>query len=183
MSRIGKKPVELPKGVKASLSGRLIKVEGPKGTLTYEHRPEVSVTIDEGARSVSCAISERDHDDRVIRAYWGLTRALIQNMVRGVSAGYERKMEIVGVGWSAQVTGKDLKMQLGYADPVIVPIPPGLSVSAEKQAITITGADKQLVGSFAAVLRTKRPPEPYNGKGVKYTDEVIRRKEGKRVGS
>lgn len=182
MSRIGKKPIMLPKGVKVSISGRVITVEGPKGTLKYEHRPEVAVAWNEDEKSVVCSIDQGDADNRAVRAYWGLTRALIQNMIVGVSKGYEKKMEIVGVGWSAQLMGQTLKLQLGYADPVMLPVPQGLTVAVDKQIVTITGADKQLVGQFAAVMRTTRPPEPYNGKGVKYADEVIRRKEGKKAG-
>jgi len=182
MSRIGKKPITVTKGVKLSVNGRLITVEGPKGTLKYEHRPEVSVAWNEDEKSVTCTIDEKHVNNRVIRAYWGLTRALIQNMIIGVSQGYEKKMEIVGVGWSAQLNGQILKLQLGYADPVLLEVPQGLTVGVEKQMVTISGADKQLVGQFAAVMRTTRPPEPYNGKGVKYATEVIRRKEGKKAG-
>ncbi len=183
MSRIGKKAIEVPKGVKVSLSGRTITVEGSKGTLSHEHRPEVAVKWDESEQSIVCTIDEKDAANRKIRAYWGLTRALIQNMVTGVASGYEKKLEIVGVGWGAQVAGQNLKLQLGYANPVELPIPTGLTVTAEKQNLAVSGADKQAVGDFAAKIRSKRPPEPYNGKGVKYADEVIRKKEGKKMGA
>lgn len=181
MSRIGKKPISVPGPVKVAVADRDVKVEGPKGSLSITVRPEVNVEWDEGAREVRCSVESTD--SRQVRAYWGLTRSLIQNMVLGVTDGYEKALEIVGVGWSAQVTGKDLKLQLGYASPVIMPIPEGVSVTAEKQSIKISGADKQAVGQFAAAVRAKRKPEPYNGKGVKYADEYIQRKQGKQFGS
>lgn len=183
MSRIGKKKVTMPKGVKFNISGRTMTIEGPKGSLSYEHRPEVSVTWDDDSKSVAFDIDQKDMANRKIRAYWGLTRALVQNMVDGVEKGYEKKLEIVGVGWNASVAGNKLKMQVGYANPVEFEIPAGLNVSAEKQNVTVAGPDKQQVGQFAAQVRSSRPPEPYNGKGVKYADEVIRRKEGKKAGA
>lgn len=182
MSRIGKKSISVPKGVKFSVSGGVVTVEGPKGTLAYEHRPEVNVAWDENEKSVSFTIDDQNADNRTVRAYWGMTRALVQNMVVGVSEGYERKLEIVGVGWNATMAGPKLKLQVGYANPVEFEVPQGLTVSADKQNVTISGPSKQLVGQFAAQVRACRPPEPYNGKGVKYSDEVIRRKEGKKAG-
>ncbi len=182
MSRIGKKPIELPKGAKFSISGNVVTLEGPKGTLTYEHRPEVSIEVDDSGKNLTFSIDEKDVDNRKVRAYWGLTRALIQNMAIGVTQGYERKLEVVGVGWGASLAGPKLKVQVGYAKPVEFDVPQGLAVTAEKQAISISGADKQLVGQFAAQVRSCRPPEPYNGKGIKYSDEVINRKEGKKAG-
>lgn len=183
MSRIGKKPVGIPSGVKVALDKDTLRVEGPKGTLTMSVRPEVNVEVDADAKEVRCTISETDHSVREIRAYWGLTRSLINNMVEGVTKGYEKTMEVVGVGWGAQVQGNQLKLQVGYAQPVMMDIPTGLSVTAEKQIVKINGADKQAVGQFAAAMRAKRKPEPYNGKGVKYASEVIRRKQGKQFGS
>lgn len=183
MSRIGKKAVSVPGGVKVAVADGSVKVEGPKGTLSMKVRPEVRVEWDEGAREVRCAIDDSDTENRAARAYWGLTRALIQNMVVGVTQGYEKTMEIVGVGWGGQVTGKQLRLQLGYASPVMMDIPPGVNVSVEKQIVKISGADKQAVGQFASAMRAKRKPEPYNGKGIKYADEVIRRKQGKQFGS
>jgi large subunit ribosomal protein L6 len=181
MSRIGKKAVSVPGNVKVAVADGSVKVEGPKGALSINLRPEVQVEWNESAREVRCAIT--DAESRAARAYWGMTRALIQNMVTGVTQGYEKTMEIVGVGWQAQLAGKQLKMQLGYASPVMMDIPPGITVSVEKQIVKITGADKQAVGQFAAAMRAKRKPEPYNGKGVKYANEVIRRKQGKQFGS
>ncbi|HZW08688.1 MAG TPA: 50S ribosomal protein L6 [Phycisphaerales bacterium] len=181
MSRIGKKAVSVPGNVKVAVADGSVKVDGPKGSLTINVRPEVNVEWDEKAREVRCAID--DAENRAARAYWGMTRALIQNMVVGVTQGYEKTMEIVGVGWQAQLAGKQLKMQLGFASPVMMDIPPGITVSVEKQIVKINGPDKQAVGQFAAAMRAKRKPEPYNGKGVKYASEVIRRKQGKQFGS
>ncbi len=180
MSRIGKKPVQVPKGVKVAVADRRVSVEGPKGRLEWTHRPEVTVNADDKAVSVS--IDEALLEDRRARALWGTTRALINNMMTGVTQGYEKKMEIVGVGWTAAVNGPKLKLNVGYANPIEMPIPQGLSVAVEKQLITITGPDKQAVGQFAAAARAKRPPEPYNGKGIRYAGEVIRKKEGKQFG-
>jgi large subunit ribosomal protein L6 len=180
MSRIGKKPVEVPKGVKVGVSDGRITVEGPKGRLEWSHRPEVRVEA--GEKSVSVTVDESLLGDRRVRALWGTTRALISNMMVGVTKGYEKKMEIVGVGWTASVAGQTLKMNLGFANTIEMPIPKGISVAVDKQFVTITGPDKQAVGQFAAAARAKRPPEPYNGKGVRYATEVIRKKEGKQFG-
>ncbi|MEM0982602.1 MAG: 50S ribosomal protein L6 [Planctomycetota bacterium] len=186
MSRIGKKPVSLPKGVKVSVADRKISAEGPKGTLTFEHRPEILVTVEDG--EVGVGLNEQDLTakqigSKQVKALWGTTRALIQNMVTGVEKGYEKKLEVQGVGWTAQVAGTMIKLNVGFAAPAEVEIPMGVSVAVDKQLITITGADKQAVGQLAAKIRSKRPPEPYNGKGIKYSDEVIVRKEGKKFGS
>ncbi len=183
MSRIGKKPVEVPKGVKVSISGQTISVEGPKGTLSYEHRPEVAVAWNEDEKAVTVTIDESMMKSRTVRAYWGTTRALIANMIEGVTKGYEKKMEVVGVGWTAAVSGQNLDLKVGYANTIRMSIPQGLSVNVEKQLVTITGADKQAVGAFAADMRAKRKPEPYNGKGIKYADEVIKKKQGKQFGA
>jgi len=183
MSRIGKKPVQVPGNVKISLSGATVTIEGPKGTLSFEHRPEVSVTWDEGEKSVTVSIDEKDMNNKPVRAYWGTTRAIIANMIKGVVDGYEKKLEVVGVGWTAAVQGQKLALKIGYANTVEVPIPTGVNVSVERQTITVNGTDKQAIGQFAAVVRSKRKPEPYNGKGIKYTDEVIKKKQGKQFGS
>lgn len=183
MSRIGKKPIAVPNGVKVSLNGRKVSVEGPKGTLEFEHRPEVLVSWDESEKSISVSVDEARLDERLVRALWGTTRAVIRNMVEGVTKGYEKKLEVVGVGWTAAAAGTDLKLNVGFADPVLVAIPTGVNVAIEKQIITVSGADRQAVGQFAAHVRSKRPPEPYNGKGIKYADEVIQRKQGKQFGS
>jgi large subunit ribosomal protein L6 len=181
MSRIGKKPVQVPAGVKVNVDGTALSVQGPKGTLSMRVRPEVEVRVE--GDEVRCAVDENRLDEPEIRAFWGLTRSLISNMVEGVTNGYEKNLEVVGVGWGAQVQGRQLRLQVGYANPVMMDIPEGLEVTAEKQSIKVRGADKQAVGQFAAAVRAQRKPEPYNGKGVKYAGEVIRRKQGKAFGS
>ncbi|MFT5423060.1 MAG: large subunit ribosomal protein L6 [Phycisphaerales bacterium] len=183
MSRIGKKTVSVPKGVKVSINDRTVTVEGAKGSLSYEHRPEVAVSFDEGAAEVLVAASVGFENNRATSAHWGTTRALIQNMVVGVSEGYKRKLEIVGVGWSGTISGTNLNLKVGYANVIEMPIPTGVNVSVEKQIVTVEGSDKQAVGEFAASMRAKRKPEPYNGKGIKYVEEVIKRKQGKAFGN
>ncbi len=183
MSRIGKKAISVPGNVQVNLVGNTISVEGPKGTLTYEFRPEVEVCYDEDFKSISVSMDEAlIAKKRSNGAYWGTTRSLINNMIEGVAKGYEKKLQVVGVGWTATVNGSNLALKVGYANTIQMPIPPGLTVTAEKQMITISGADKQMVGHFAASTRAKRKPEPYNGKGIKYLDEVIMRKQGKAFG-
>lgn len=183
MSRIGKKPISVPGNVKVNLSGRTISIEGPKGSLSYDFRPEVDVSYDEGGKSIGVSMDEKlISTKRSNGAYWGTTRALINNMIQGVTKGYEKKLQVVGVGWTATVNGNNLALKVGYANVIEMPIPQGLSVTADKQIITINGADKQAVGHFAASTRAKRKPEPYNGKGIKYLDEVIMRKQGKAFG-
>lgn len=183
MSRIGKKPVEVPANVKVSLSGQKVKIEGPKGTLEFVHHPSVQVIWDESERAITVSIDESKMGNRQMRALWGTTRAIINNMIVGVTESYSKKMEVVGVGWSAVQAGQNLKLNVGFANAVEVAIPTGVSVVVEKQFITLNSADKQAVGQFAAMIRSKRPPEPYNGKGIKYADEVITRKQGKQFGS
>ncbi|HMN95649.1 MAG TPA: 50S ribosomal protein L6 [Phycisphaerales bacterium] len=186
MSRIGKKPVPVPAGVKVAIDAatRKIDLSGPKGSLSLVHRPEVSVAFDEAQKRLVCSIPERSMEDGQVRAYWGLTRALLDNMVEGVTKGYERKLDIVGVGWQAKLQGKNLILNVGYADPVTLAVPDGLKVEVSNGIqIAISGPDRQLVGQFAAAVRSKRKPEPYNGKGIKYNDEVIQRKQGKAFGS
>jgi large subunit ribosomal protein L6 len=183
MSRIGKKAVEVPSGVKIAVSGHDVTVEGGGKKLSMTTRPEVKVAVDPSGKQVSVSIDDSNMENSDIRAYWGTTRALLQNMILGVTKGYEKKLEVVGVGWSAIVKGKTLELKLGFASPVEVPIPDGLQVAVDKAFITIKGADKQAVGQFASAVRSKRKPEPYNGKGVKYFDETIRRKQGKVFGS
>ncbi len=177
MSRIGKKPVQIPAGVKVQVADRLISVEGPKGKLQWEHRPEVSVAIDEQAKTIT--VSRRD-DERLSRALHGLTRAMIVNMLVGVSEGYEKRLEIQGVGYLAAVLGQTLQLRVGLANELQVPIPEGVKVSIpDPQHIVIQGIDKQKVGHFAASVRALRKPEPYKGKGIRYLGEAVRRKQGK----
>ncbi|MBZ0172517.1 MAG: 50S ribosomal protein L6 [Phycisphaerales bacterium] len=180
MSRIGKKPVAVPKGVKVAIADRTVSVEGPKGKLQWTHRPEVRVAA-EGAE-VNVSVDEASAGEKRVRALWGTTRALINNMVVGVNQGYEKKLEIHGVGWTAALAGQVLKLNVGFANTIEMAIPAGVNVAVEKQFITINGADKQAVGQFASAARAKRPPEPYNGKGIRYASEIIRKKEGKQFG-
>ena len=176
MSRIGKKPVEIPNGVKVSLAGRTLTVQGPKGTLKYEHRPEVAVKVDEAQKKL---VVENKDNRKETKPYHGLTRALVQNMVQGVSQGFKKELEVNGVGWTAQVQGRKLKLVIGFADPRVLEIPQGVEVQVTQNKITVSGPDRQLVGQFAAATRAQRKPEPYNGKGIKYVDEIIVRKQGK----
>lgn len=177
MSRIGKNPVPVPAGVKVQLDGRTIQIEGPKGKLDFTFRPEVTVRYDEAAKQV---VVERQSDERLPRALHGLTRALINNMVVGVSKGYEKKLEIVGVGYLGAVQGNVLQIRAGFANEVHKQIPAGLKVTCPDQThVLIQGPDKQMVGQFAAEVRAIRKPEPYKGKGIRYEGEVVRRKAGK----
>ena len=179
MSRIGKQPVAVPAGVKATVSGNQVTIAGPLGTLTMEHPDHVKVAWNESEKSVVATIDEKDRDNAQINADWGTARATIRNMIVGVTKGYEKNLEIVGVGWTAAVAGKNLKLVVGYSNPIVMPIPEGVKVTVEKQFVKIQGPDKQKVGQFAAEIRASRKPEPYKGKGVRYDNEVVRRKEGK----
>lgn len=183
MSRLGKKPVEVPANVKVETSpGKVIVSSGSK-SLTLMHRPEVKVVFDPTKRLVNVSIDPGDEENSQVRAFWGSTRAHIANMVRGVTQGFEKKLEVVGVGYTAAVAGKTLDLKVGFANTIRVPIPAGLDVSVDKQVITVRGADRGAVGQFAAEVRSKRKPEPYNSKGIKYVDEVIRKKQGKAFGA
>jgi len=171
--------VAVPDGVQVEIAERTIRVKGPRGELSWEHRPEVSVRFDPDARTITVT---RQNDMRHVRALHGLTRALIQNMVIGVTQGYEKRLEIHGVGYLAALAGRTLQLRVGYANELQVPIPDGLTVEVpDQQHIIIRGIDKQLVGQFAAEVRALRKPEPYKGKGIRYQGEAIRRKEGKAV--
>jgi len=175
MSRIGKMPIAIPSGVKISLDGSEVKVQGPKGTLTQIMPDRVPVVVE--AEQV---VVNRPSEDKSDRALHGLVRSLINNMVVGVTDGFTKGLEINGVGYRAEVSGKTLTMALGYSHPVVYEIPAGIEVEVEKQTkLTVKGIDKQLVGSAAAKIRSFRKPEPYKGKGVKYADEHIVRKAGK----
>lgn len=177
MSRIGKKPVAIPSGVKLSLAGRELTVEGKLGKLTYEHRPEVSIVIDDDAKQVSCEASSSTREER---AFHGLTRSLVQNMVIGVSEGYEKRLEIQGVGYLGAISGDTLQLRVGFANEIHKKIPKELDVSCPDQThIVVKGSDKQKVGQFAAEVRAVRKPEPYKGKGIRYEGEQVQRKAGK----
>ena len=176
MSRIGRKPVPLPKGVTVEISGSEVKVKGPKGELSRAFRSEVSIKKDGDTLVV-----ERSGDERSVRALHGLSRALLNNMVVGVSNGFSKILQIEGVGYRAEMKGNDLVMALGYSHPVVVPPPAGISFTVDEKTrlITISGADKEQVGQVAADVRKWRKPEPYKGKGLRYQGEHVRRKAGK----
>lgn len=175
MSRIGKKPVVVPKGVKVALEGTAFKVEGPVGKVTVEIPPQVSVKMQGDTIAVHRQGEERQH-----RAAHGLVRTLIANAIEGAVKGWKRELEINGVGYRAAVQGQVLNLAMGFSHPVEFKLPPGIKAEVDKQTrITLTGADKALVGETAAKIRAIRPPEPYKGKGIKYVEEVIRRKAGK----
>ena len=179
MSRIGKLPVTIPSGVKVAVDSSGVRLEGPKGKLQTTLPPGVEVKVDGNVVRV-----ERRNDERKSRATHGLTRKLIANMAQGVSQGFSRVLDINGVGYRAEVKGQEIHMTLGYSHPVVFPLPAGISASVERQIIiTLTSADRQLLGETAAKIRSLRPPEPYKGKGIKYREELIKRKAGKAVGS
>ena len=181
MSRIGKQPVGFPAGVNVSVTGNQVRVEGAKGKLAFVMPAPISATVDSAARNITF---KRQGDEAEAKALHGLTRAIVRNMVQGVTEGYEKRLDIVGVGYQAKVDGKSLRLQVGFAHPVLKPIPAGLIVETPSAVkVIVKGADRQMVGQFAAEVRKVRPPEPYNGKGIKYADETIRRKQGKQFGS
>jgi large subunit ribosomal protein L6 len=177
MSRIGKKPIQLPKGVTVSVAGDVVTVKGPKGQLQMNVHPSVKVAA--AGNEVVCT---RVDDSRESRAAHGLVRAHAANLVRGVSEGFQRRLEINGVGYRAEVSGKKLTLQLGYSHPIEFPLPDGISAAVDKNQLILSGIDKQALGLCAAKLRAFRKPEPYKGKGIKYVEETILRKVGKAAG-
>jgi large subunit ribosomal protein L6 len=177
MSRIGKKPVSVIDGVKVAVADGNVQVEGPKGKLSFVHRPEIKVAVSDDGKTVTV---ERHDDERASRAYHGLTRALINNMILGVKNGYEKKLEVVGVGYLCAIKGKILQLRVGFANELEKEIPEGLEVTCPDQThIVVKGCDKQQVGQFAAEVRALRKPEPYKGKGVRYQGEQVKIKAGK----
>lgn len=175
MSRIGKKPIAIPAGVDVKIEGNLVTVKGPKGELSRNIHPNITVEKDGDNIVVS-----RPNDDKMNRSLHGLSRTLIANMVTGVNETFKKELEINGIGYRAELKGKDLLLKVGYSHDVIMAAPEGITIEVPNpNKIVISGADKQKVGQFAANVREKRPPEPYKGKGIKYADEYIRRKEGK----
>lgn len=177
MSRIGSKAVAIPSGVTVTVQGTNVQVKGPKGELTYALLPEVTVAVDGSMVRV-----QRNEDTKAARARHGLTRALIANMVKGVADGYEKKLEVIGVGFKVQIKGKNLQLNLGFSHPIDFAIPEGIEIKQDeknKNLMTISGCDKQLVGQTASDIRGLKPPEPYKGKGIRYSDEYVRRKVGK----
>ncbi|MDZ7824110.1 MAG: 50S ribosomal protein L6 [Ahrensia sp.] len=176
MSRIGKRSVAIPSGVTATVDGNVVKTKGPKGELEFIANDEVIVTLDGGGISVQ----PRD-SSKIARSKWGMSRTMIQNIVDGVSKGFERKLEISGVGYRAAMQGKDIQLSLGYSHEVVYEVPAGVSAALPKPTeIVLTGIDKQQLGQVAAEIRKYRKPEPYKGKGIKYAEETIVRKEGKK---
>ena len=177
MSRIGSKPISLIDGVKVSVANGSVDVEGPKGKLSYGFRPEVSVELNESAKEIKVT---RHGDDKSSRAFHGLTRALINNMIAGVKNGYEKKLELQGVGYVCKVNGNTLSLRVGLANELVKEIPAGLVVACPDQThINVNGCDKQKVGQFAAEVRSLRKPEPYKGKGIRYVGEFVKIKPGK----
>lgn len=181
MSRVGKKAVAVPAGVNVAINNRVVTIEKGANKLQVTHRPEVKVEWNADKREILCTIPQERLRDQAYKAHWGTTRSHIQNMIVGVTKGYQKKLEVVGVGWNANLQGNKLVLNLGYSKPVEMPVPAGVKVGVERAIITLDSPDKQLIGQFAASIRAKRKPEPYNGKGVKYVDEQIIRKEGKTV--
>ena len=175
MSRIGRKPIVVPQAVRVTVEGQTIRVEGPKGVLSHAIPLILTVSLEDGQLLVG-----RRAEHRTAKALHGLTRSLLANMVHGVKEGFEKKLEIVGIGYRAQLQGRNLVLALGYSHPVVFPLPDGIQAEVDRQvSITLKGFDKAMVGQVAAKLRALRSPDPYKGKGIKYSDEVIRRKVGK----
>ncbi len=177
MSRIGKKPIPLPQGVTITTDKNIVVVTGPKGTLQIRLHDGITISVDQNVVSVV----PTDGNDRSLRALWGLHRALIANMVIGVSEGYVKKLEIKGVGFKAAMQGRDLLLNVGFSHQVPFASPEGITLAVEKNIISVSGIDKQLVGETAANIRKIKKPEPYKGKGIRYVDEYVRHKEGKVV--
>ncbi|MDD5490206.1 MAG: 50S ribosomal protein L6 [Patescibacteria group bacterium] len=177
MSRVGKKLIVIPSGVEVKISDDLIVVKGPKGELQQKIHPWIKIFQEEG----KLKITVDDTEEKLGRSLWGLFGSLVSNMVEGVTKGFEKKLEINGIGFKAAVSGKKLVLNVGYSHPVEYALPAGINAAVEKNIITISGADKQLVGKVTAEIRQIRKPEPYKGKGIKYIDEVVRRKAGKTV--
>jgi len=185
MSRVGIKPIAVPSSVKVAIAGRTVSVEGPKGKLSWTHRPEVAVRLDQDGKLITVT---RSRDDRTCRSLHGLTRSLVANMVQGCADGYAKALEIYGVGYGVQLQGNRLSLNVGRSHPVVFDVPSGITVDVqtpqargdtEPARFSISGADKQAVGELAARVRRSRPPEPYKGKGVRYAGEHVRRKVGK----
>ncbi len=176
MSRIGKKPVVIPAGVEATLSGNMITVKGPKGTLLFAHHHDVAVKKLESEMTVEVVGTSKK-----AAGIWGTTVILLSNMVEGVTKGFEKKLELNGVGYRMAVQGNKLNMALGFSHPVNIDVPEGLEAKVEGNVLTVSGIDKQKVGQFAAIVRKLKPVEPYKGKGFRYVGEIVRRKEGKKA--
>jgi len=175
MSRIGKQPINIPAGVQFAIADQHVVVKGPKGQLEMDLHPSVTCMLD-GAQAF---VTVKNPDEKTDRALWGLFQRLLANMVHGVASGFEKKLEVIGIGFKVAVSGNTLTLHLGFSHPVTFVLPDGIAAAVEKNTITLSGIDKQLVGETAARIRTLKKPEPYKGKGIKYSDETIRRKAGK----
>lgn len=175
MSRIGKQVITIPSGVTVQLTDGLVRVTGPKGTIERTLASGVTILVEEGTVKVSV----KNETEKKERALWGTFAAHIKHMIKGVTVGFQKQLEVNGVGYRVAPQGKDLKLELGFSHPVVFPIPQGIAVVVEKNIVTLSGSDKELLGNIAARIRALRPPEPYKGKGIKYVNEVIRRKAGK----
>src|SRR3989344_2474286 len=175
MSRIGKKGIVIPEKTEVSINAGVVSVKGPKGSLARNFRPDISIVID--GKQISLSVAK---ENKQIKALWGTYASHINNMVKGVNDGFEKKLILEGVGYKSQINGNKLVLTLGFSHPVEVLIPEGLAVKAEKNVVTVTGNDKEMVGSFTAKVRALKKPEPYKGNGFRYHDEVIRRKQGKK---
>ena len=176
MSRIGKQKIQIPKGVEVTKNGAVLKVVGPKGTITKTFRDDIVINIADGLVTLDIK-----RNDKFSKSLWGTYASHIKNMIKGVETPYQKKLILEGVGFKSEVKGKEFNFALGFSHPVIIPIPEGITATAEKNNITITGIDKELVGNFTAAIRALKKPEPYKGKGIRYEDEVIRRKQGKKT--
>jgi large subunit ribosomal protein L6 len=177
MSRIGKKPVPVPAGVTVEVQDDVVKVKGPKGELTFNRPPGITIDFDKGSSEIRVG---RPNDQRQNRALHGMTRAMLNNMVNGVQKPFEKKLEIQGVGYNAALAGTNVRLQVGFANTILVPVPKGVTVQIpDPTHITVTSPDRHAVGQFAANIRRVRPPEPYKGKGIRYEGEAVRRKAGK----
>jgi large subunit ribosomal protein L6 len=177
MSRVGKQTIEVTKGTEVNLTGSTFSAKGPKGTLTRDFPGDITININ----GAEITLTPANTTDRTLKALWGTYASHIKNMVKGVNEGFSKKLILEGVGFKSDVSGKSLNLALGFSHPVKVEIPEGLTVTAEKNVITVTGMDKELVGQFTASVRAMKKPEPYKGKGFHYDDEVIRRKQGKKA--
>ena len=177
MSRIAKQPIPIPAGTTVTLDAGVLTVKGPKGTLTRAVKPDVVILID----AENVVLKPKDDSSIFSRALWGTYASHVKNMFTGVTTGYSKKLILEGVGFKSEVKGTDLNLALGFSHGVVVPVPAGLTVTAEKNNITISGIDKEMVGQFAAKVRAMKKPEPYKGKGFRYDGEVIRRKQGKKA--
>lgn len=179
MSRVGKKPIVIPQGVDVTLNGQTVKVKGPKGELTESLNAAVHVTLVQGENGQEIQFVVQMQDDKFERAQWGTARAIVANMIEGVTEGYSKKLEINGVGYRVNLQGRTLVLNVGFSHDVRVELPAGITAEVDANVLTISGASKHIVGSFADSLRRIRKPEPYKGKGIKYAEETIRRKAGK----